>query len=33
MGNEVYLTRKGFQKLQEQLESMKTTERQKIANF
>ncbi len=31
MANEVYLTRKGFQKLQEQLEVMKTTERQKIA--
>jgi transcription elongation factor GreA len=31
MGNEVYLTRKGFQKLQEQLETLKTTERQKIA--
>ena len=31
MANEVYLTRKGFQKLQEQLESLKTTERQKIA--
>lgn len=31
MANEVYLTRKGFQKLQEQLEVLKTTERQKIA--
>ncbi len=31
MANEVYLTRKGFQKLQQQLESLKTTERQKIA--
>ena len=31
MGNEVYLTRKGFQKLQEQLEALTTTERQKIA--
>ena len=31
MANEVYLTRKGFQKLQEQLESLRTTERQKIA--
>lgn len=31
MGNEVYLTRAGFQKLQMQLESLKTTERQKIA--
>ncbi len=31
MGNEVYLTRAGFQKLQTQLESLKTTERQKIA--
>ena len=31
MANEVYLTRKGFQKLQEQLETLKTTERQKIA--
>ncbi len=31
MGNEVYLTRAGFIKLQEQLESLKTTERQKIA--
>ncbi len=31
MANEVYLTRKGFQKLQEQLEALKTTERQKIA--
>ncbi len=31
MGNEVYLTRKGFQKLQEKLEALKTTERQKIA--
>ena len=31
MGNEVYLTRAGFHKLQEQLESLKTTERQKIA--
>jgi transcription elongation factor GreA len=31
MANEVFLTRKGFQKLQEQLESLKTTERQKIA--
>ena len=31
MANEVYLTRAGFHKLQEQLESLKTTERQKIA--
>lgn len=31
MANEVYLTRAGFQKLQEQLESLKTTERQRIA--
>ncbi len=31
MGNEVYLTRAGFQRLQEQLETLKTTERQKIA--
>ena len=31
MGNEVYLSRKGFQKLQEQLEALTTTERQKIA--
>src|ERR1700688_2925672 len=31
MGNEVYLTRAGFHKLQTQLESLKTTERQKIA--
>jgi transcription elongation factor GreA len=31
MANEVYLTRAGFQKLQIQLESLKTTERQKIA--
>jgi len=31
MGNEVYLTRQGFHKLQEQLESLKTTGRQKIA--
>ena len=31
MANEVYLTRKGFQKLQEQLEALTTTERQKIA--
>ena len=31
MGNEVYLTRAGFHKLQAQLESLKTTERQKIA--
>lgn len=31
MGNEVYLTRQGFQKLQMQLEVLKTTERQKIA--
>ncbi|MBF0489739.1 MAG: transcription elongation factor GreA [Candidatus Omnitrophica bacterium] len=31
MANEVYLTRKGFLKLQEQLESLMTTERQKIA--
>ena len=30
MGNEVYLTRAGFHKLQE-LETLKTTERQKIA--
>ncbi|MEI7998457.1 MAG: transcription elongation factor GreA [Candidatus Omnitrophota bacterium] len=31
MANEVYLTRAGFDKLQQQLESLKTTERQKIA--
>ena len=31
MANEVYLTRAGFQKLQQQLESLKITERQKIA--
>ena len=31
MANEVYLTRKGFQKLQEQLEFLQTKERQKIA--
>src|SRR4029077_17063850 len=31
MGNEVYLTRAGFHKLQTQLETLKTTERQKIA--
>ena len=31
MGNEVYLTREGFHKLQAQLEALKTTERQKIA--
>ena len=31
MAGEVYLTRKGLQKLSEQLESLKTTERQKIA--
>ena len=31
MGNEVYLTREGFHKLQTQLEALKTTERQKIA--
>ena len=31
MGNEVYLTRAGFHKLQTQLEALKTTERQKIA--
>ena len=31
MSNEVYLTRAGFHKLQTQLESLKTTERQKIA--
>ena len=31
MANEVYLTRGGFQKLQQQLESLKTTGRQKIA--
>src|SRR5690242_11226799 len=31
MGNEVYLTKAGFQKLQIQLEVLKTTERQKIA--
>ncbi len=31
MSNEVYLTRAGFHKLQEQLEALKTTERQKIA--
>ena len=31
MANEVYLTRQGLQKLQQQLEALKTTERQKIA--
>ncbi len=31
MGNEVYLTRQGFQKLQQQLESLKISGRQKIA--
>jgi transcription elongation factor GreA len=31
MANEVYLTKAGFVKLQTQLESLKTTERQKIA--
>ena len=31
MAGEVYLTREGFHKLQSQLESLKTTERQKIA--
>ncbi len=31
MAGEVYLTREGFHKLQIQLESLKTTERQKIA--
>ena len=31
MANEVYLTREGLNKLQAQLESLKTTERQKIA--
>ncbi len=31
MANEVYLTRAGFNKLQEQLEHLKTKERQKIA--
>lgn len=31
MGNEVYLTRQGFQKLQQQLEALKTSQRQKIA--
>lgn len=31
MANEVYLTRAGFNKLQEQLENLKTKERQKIA--
>jgi transcription elongation factor GreA len=31
MAGEVYLTREGFHKLQSQLESFKTTERQKIA--
>ena len=31
MANEVYLTRAGFQKLQLQLETLKKTERQKIA--
>ena len=31
MGNEVYLTKAGFHKLQSQLETLKTTERQKIA--
>lgn len=31
MANEVYLTRAGFNKIQEQLEHLKTKERQKIA--
>lgn len=31
MADEVYLTRQGFHKLQSQLETLKTTERQKIA--
>ena len=31
MGNEVYLTREGFHKLQQQLETLKSTERRKIA--
>ncbi len=31
MGNEVYLTREGFHKLQAQLEALKSTERRKIA--
>jgi transcription elongation factor GreA len=31
MGNEVYLTKAGFQKLQTQLETLKSVERQKIA--
>ncbi len=31
MAGEVYLTRKGFEKLQEQLETLKITERHKIA--
>ena len=31
MGNEVYLTRDGFHKLQKQLETLKITERRKIA--
>ena len=31
MAGEVYLTRQGLQKLQQQLEALKTTERQKIA--
>ena len=31
MAGETYLTRDGLRKLQEQLESLKTTERQKIA--
>ena len=31
MANEVYLTREGFSKLQQQLEQLKTRERQKIA--
>jgi transcription elongation factor GreA len=31
MGDEVYLTKAGFQKLQSQLEAFNTTERQKIA--
>ena len=31
MGNEVYLTKAGFHKLQIQLEALKTVERQKIA--
>jgi transcription elongation factor GreA len=31
MANEVYLTREGFHKLQKQLETLKSTERRKIA--